>query len=150
MHAGREGRLLELLLDRLRLETLEPGGTYERAGVHEPAQLVAREQRLLQLCVPREPEMLGVREHGLDHLLGIALLAQDRGAVLRMLVERRVHLVVEVVEECRDAPELLVLTVLPGVRGCRSLDRERMPQERLALRLAREGPPGAFAPWLHR
>src|SRR5207245_6500155 len=141
MHAGREGRLLELLLDRLRLETLEPGGTYERAGVHEPAQLVAREQRLLQLCVPREPEMLGMREHGLDDLLGIALLAQDRGTVLRMLVERRVHLVVEVVQERGHAPELFVLAELSRVGGGRSLDGERVTQQRLALRVAREGLP---------
>ena len=40
---------------------------------------------------------------------GIALLAEDRRAVLRMLVERRMDLVVEVVEEGDDAPELLVL-----------------------------------------
>ena len=42
-------------------------------------------------------------------LLGVALLAQDRRAVLRVLVERGVDLVVEVVEQRGDPPELLVL-----------------------------------------
>ena len=45
-----------------------------------------------------------MREDRLDQLLGIALLAQDRRAVLRMLVERGVDLVVEVVQERRGAP----------------------------------------------
>ena len=43
---------------------------------------------------------------------GIALLAEDRRAVLRVLVERRMHLVVEVVEQRGDAPELLVAAEL--------------------------------------
>jgi hypothetical protein len=50
--------------------------------------------------------MLGVREHGLDQLVRVALLAQDRGPVLRVLVEVWVDLVVEVMEERRCAPEL--------------------------------------------
>ena len=81
-------------------------------------------------------------EDRLDDLLRVALLAEDRRAVLRMLVERRVHLVVEVVEERRDAPELLVAAELPRVRGGRGLDGERVAQERLALRVARQGLPG--------
>ena len=50
-------------------------------------------------------------EHRVDQLVRIPLLAQDRRAVLRMLVERRVDLVVEVVEQRGRAPELLVLAV---------------------------------------
>src|SRR5205807_1985075 len=82
---------------------------YEGARVDEPAQLVAREERLLQRRVPRQPEVLCVREHGLDDVLGIALLPEDRRAVLRVLVERRVHLVVEVVEQRGHAPKPLVV-----------------------------------------
>src|SRR6476469_9147696 len=67
-----------------------------------------------------------------------------------MLVERRVHLVVEVVQERRHAPELLVLAELPRVRGRGRLDGERVPQQRLALRVARERLPGTFASRLHR
>src|SRR5204862_47859 len=116
----------------------------------DPAALVAGEERLLQERVARQGEMLGVRKHRLDHLLGIALLAQDRGAVLRMLVERRVHLVVEVVQERSDSPELFVLAELPRIRGHGCLDGERVPQQRLALGVAGERLPGTFASRLHR
>ena len=88
--------------------------------------------------------MLGVREHGLDQLLRVALVAEDRGAVLGVLVER-VDLVVEVVEERGGAPELLVLAAPPRVQADRSLDGERVPEERLARRVAREGLPGLLA-----
>ena len=71
--------------------------------------------------------MLGVGEHGLDDLFRVALLSQDRRAVLRMLVERRVHLVVEVVEERRDAPQLLVASELSCVCSGRRLDGECVP-----------------------
>ena len=115
----------------------------------EPAQLVAGEEHLLERRVAREPEMFGVGEHRLDDLLGVALVAEDRSAVLRMLVERRVHLIVEVVQECRDAPELLVLAELARVSGRGRFDRECVAQERLALRVPRQRLPGAFACRLH-
>ena len=67
---GREGGLLELLLDRLRLEPLEAGRAHERARVDEAAQLVTGEERLLQRRVARQPEVLGVREDRLDDLPG--------------------------------------------------------------------------------
>jgi hypothetical protein len=89
--------------------------------------------------------MLGVGEDRLDDLLGIALLAQDGRSVLRMLVERRMHLVVEVVQQGGDAPQLLVLAEPPGVEPGRRLDRERVAAQRLALRVAREGLPGLVA-----
>ena len=124
VHAGGERRLLQLLAHRLRLEPFEAGRPYERAGVHEARELVAREERLFQRGVARECEMLGVGEHGRDDLFRIALLPQDRSAVLRMLVERGMHLVVEVVEERRDAPELLVASELARVSGGRRLDSQ--------------------------
>jgi len=49
--------------------------------------------------------MLGVREDGDDDLSGYPPRAGSR-TVLGMLVERGVHLVVEVVEQRGDAPEL--------------------------------------------
>ena len=88
-------------------------------------------------------------EHGLDDLLRVALLAQDRRAVLRVLVERRMDLVVEVVEERGDAPQLLVAAELARVRGRRRLDRERVPEQRFALRVPRERLPGLFASRRH-
>src|SRR6185437_15416853 len=90
-------------------------------------------------------QVLRVREDALDHDLGVALLAQDRRAVLRMLVERRMDLVVEVVEQRGHAPELLVLAELPCVGTDRGLDGQRMAQQRLALRVAGQRLPGAVA-----
>src|SRR4051794_13942635 len=108
----RERGLLQLLAHRLGLEALETRGADERARVHEARELVAREERLLQRRVARQAEVLGMGEHGLDDLVRVALLAQDRRPVLRVLLERRMHLVVEVVEECGDAPQLLVTAEL--------------------------------------
>ncbi len=111
----------------------------------EPGELVAGEERLLQRRVAGHGEMLGVREDPLDHDLRIALLAQDRRAVLRMLVERRMDLVVEVVEQRGDAPQLLVLAEFPRIRTHRGLDGERVAKERFALRVTSQRVPGAVA-----
>ncbi len=149
VHSGRERGLLELLLHRLRLQPVEPGRPHEPARVHEPRQLVAREEHLLQLRVARHREVLGVREDGLDQLLGVARVAQDRSAILRMLVERGVDLVVEVVQESRRTPEVLVLAVERRVVPDGGLDRERVPQQRLALRVLRQRLPRLLASRLH-
>ena len=104
----------------------------------EARELVAREQDLLELRVARQGEMLGVREDCLYQLLGVALVAEDGRAVLRMLVERRVDLVVEIVQERRCTPEDLFLAVHPRVEADRRLDGESVPQEGLARRVPRE------------
>ena len=62
-----------------------------------------------------------------------------------MLLERGVDLPVEVVQQRRHAPELLVLAELPRVRAYGRFDRERMAAQRLAVRIAGEGLPGALA-----
>jgi hypothetical protein len=148
--AGGEGRLLQLLLDGLGLEAVQPRRSDEPDRVDEAGELVAREQRLLERRVARHREMFRVRQHGLDDLVRVSLLAQDRRAVLRMPVERRVHLVVEVVEQRDDAPELLVLAELPRVEAHRRFDGERVAKERLALGVARQRVPGTVAGEVHR
>src|SRR5207247_11440790 len=142
VHAGRERRLLELLLDGLRLERLDPVRAYEPAGVDEPTELIAGEERPLERRVARQAEVRRVREDALDHRLGVALLAQDRRPVLRVLLERGVDLVVEVVQERGRAPELLILPEAHGVSADRGLDGEGVAEQRLALRVPREGLPG--------
>src|SRR5439155_1360455 len=124
--AGGEGGLLELLLHRLGLESVDAGGTDEPARVDEPGQLVAGEERPLQQRVARQLEVLGVGKHRLDHVLGIALLPQDRRAVLRMFVERRMDLVVEVVQQRDDTPAILVLAEMARVPADGRLDVETM------------------------
>jgi hypothetical protein len=142
MDAGREGRLLQLLLHRLRLEPVQAGRAHETARMDEARELVAREEHPLELCVARHREVLGVGEHGLDQLLRVALLAQDRRAVLGVLVERGVDLVVEVVQERDRPPEVLVLSVKPSVEADGGLDRLRVPEQRLARRVPRQRFPG--------
>ena len=104
VHAGREGRLLQLLAHGLWLQGVDAVRAHEAAGVNEARQLVAGEQRPFERGVPWHREVLGVGEHGLDDFLGPAFLAEDRRAVLGVLVEGRVHLVVEVVEQSHRAP----------------------------------------------
>ncbi len=86
--------------------------------------------------------MLRVREHRLDDLLRVALLVEDRGSVLGMLVEGGVDLVVEVVQERGDAPELLVFSERARVPAHGRLDRERVTEERFALRVTSKRVPG--------
>ena len=80
---------------------------------------------------------------------GVALLTEDRRAVLRMLVERGVDLVVEVVQQRRRAPELLVLAELLRVGADRRLHRERLPLQGLALRVLGQRLPGALTGHVH-
>ena len=117
--------------------------------MHEAGELVAREQHLPERGVPGHRQMLGVGERRVDQILRVALLAQDGRSVLRMLVERRVDLVVEVVEEGRAAPELLVLAVLARVEPDGGLDGKGVPAQRLALCVARQRVPGPLAGDLH-
>src|SRR3954464_14446186 len=58
MHTGGKRRLLQLLLDRLRLEPLEALRPYQRDSVDEAGELVAREERLLQRRVARNRQVL--------------------------------------------------------------------------------------------
>ncbi len=81
--------------------------------------------------------------------LGPPELAQDRSAVLRVLVERRVDLVVEVVEERHAAPQFLVLPELVGVRPDAGLDCQGVPEQRLARRVLGQRLPGVLAGDLH-
>src|SRR5262249_8732838 len=141
---------LQLLADGLGLERVDPVRPDEPARVDEAGELVACRERLLQLRVAWQPEVVRVRQDALDHDLRVALLAQDLRAVLRVLVERRMHLVVEVVQERGDRPELLVLAEAPRVGADGGLDGERVAQERLALRVFRESLPGLLAGRLRR
>ncbi len=146
----RERRLLQLLAHRLRLERLDPVRADEAAGLDEAGQLVAGEQGPLQRGVARDREVLGVGEDRLDHLLRPALLAQDRRAVLRVAVERRVDLVIEIVQERGRAPQLLVLPEAGGVGADARLDPERVAEQRLALRVRRQRLPGTVSGRSHR
>src|SRR5262249_29305760 len=143
--ALRETRLLQLLSHRLRLERRDAVGPHQAAGVHEARHLVAGEQRPFEQRFARDPGVLAVRLDGPDEPLGIAVLAQHRCAVLRMLIEGRMTLVVEVVQEGDIAPRRLILGELPGVRTHGRLDRQGVAPKRLALRPLGEQRPRGVA-----
>src|ERR687892_101915 len=125
-------------------------GAHRRDDVADVAvEFVAGEEGALERRVAGQLEVLRMGEDGLDDLLRPALLAQDGRAVLRVLVERGVHLVVEVVEERDGAPELLVLTLPARVEAHARLHCKGVAEEGLALRVPREGFPRAFAGDLH-
>ena len=99
VHARGEGGLLELLAHALRLERREPLGSHGRAGADEAGELVAGVQRVLELALAAHlDEVIGVREHRADEPFGIAELTQHGSSVLRVAIERRMPLVVEVVQ----------------------------------------------------
>jgi hypothetical protein len=150
VHTGGERGLLELLPDRFRLQRLDPVRPDEAARVNETRELVAGEQRLLELRVAGHLEVLRVGEDGLDQLLRIALLTQDGSAVLRVFVERGMDLVIEVVQESGGPPELLVPAEHLGVPADRRLYCEGVTAKRLALRVARERLPRLLASHIHR
>ena len=58
-------------------------------------------------------------------------------------------LVVEVVQQGNDPPELLVLAEVACVPPHRRFDRERVTQQRFALRVLRQCLPGALASSFH-
>src|SRR5436190_13823172 len=112
MDTGGERGLLQLLAHRLRLEPVDAGRPHEPARVDKARQLVTCEQRLLQKRVSRQSQMLGVGENAIDDIFRVSLLAKNRSTVLRMLVERGMDLVVEVVQQCDAAPALFVLAAM--------------------------------------
>ena len=59
--------------------------------MHEAGQLVAGEERLLELRIARDLLGARVREHRLYYLLRRAFVPEDGGAILRMPVESGVQ-----------------------------------------------------------
>ena len=93
-----------------------PVGPHDRAGHEEPGQLVDRVQRALHRAVARDAQEIGVRRDAADHLrrrVAALELGHDRPRVAGLrVVHVREALVVGVVEQSGDAPELLVLAAL--------------------------------------
>jgi len=86
-----------------------------------------------------------VGENGLDHDLVDTALAQDRRPHGRVVLERRMDLPVEVVEQTREPPEIRVLAEPLGVRADGGLDREHVTAESGLLDELVQGFEGAIA-----
>ncbi len=110
-----EARLLELLLDRLGRQPVDALGAHDRAGHDEARQLVDRVQRVLQRRLARDVEAVGVRgdrPHDLGRLAAALELGHGHARVAGL--EVREALVVHVVQQADDAPQLLVLAARGG------------------------------------
>src|SRR5512133_634545 len=91
-----EGRLLELLLDRLRPHALDARGADQGAGGDEAGELVHGIERLRHPGLAGDAHEVGVAAHCVDHLLRIAAVGQLLDCVAGMAgLEVRVALVVE-------------------------------------------------------
>ena len=82
--------------------------------------------------------MVGVPEDGVDDLSGIIERPQNLDADERVLLERRMLLVVEVVQQTGNRPGFLVAGVRPRVEAHGRLDTQRVLDEVLVLRVLRE------------
>ena len=133
--AGREARCFSFLRTERGSSVERPSGRTSAAGVHEAGQLVAGEEDVLELALARRDvlQVVRVREHRPDEPLRVAGSRRNARAVLRMLVERRMPLVVEVVQQRDAAPGVLVGAARPGVGAHRGLDRVGVPAERLGV-----------------
>lgn len=118
-----------------------------RAGGDEACELVASEEGVFESGLPRNVAVVGVRQDGADHFLGIAKLAEDSGTFGGVLAVGRVvavgpALVVEVMEERGESPTLLILALLAGVGTDAGFDSKHMLAEGLGLSVLAEQFPG--------
>src|SRR6266542_4163911 len=142
IHGAGEALVLELLLDRARLESGNgTSGTYERTGGDEARELVARVETAVELVDPREARIVRVGKDGVDDLRRHAAGQEYLGALHGMLRRRGMHLVVEVVEHARRPPGVGVSAVTIGVGTHGRLHGKCVLAETVRLReFSEEGP----------
>jgi hypothetical protein len=90
------------------------------AGGEETGEFVASEKSVFERGLARDAGIIGVGEDGADDFVGVAALAEDFRAFRGMLPVGRVivigpTLVIEIVKECGEAPELFVGALFAGV-----------------------------------
>ena len=142
VHGGGKRRLLELLLDRLRGHPDEPLRPDVGDGEHEPGQLVHGEQGLLHRGLAGNAHEVGVGRDGAHELRRIATRLEFADRVPGVTVrEIRIALVVKIVHQSGQSPQLDI-PVKPGRVGPhRGLDGEHVAAQRVGFRpLAKEGP----------
>src|SRR4029453_1205628 len=142
IHGAGETLVLELLLDRCRLE---PGdgaaGAHEGAGGDEARQLVARVETSVQQGHARESRVVRMGEDGVDDLRRGAAGDEYLGTLHGMVRGRGVHLVVEVVEHARHPPRLGIGAVTAGGGTHGRFHGQRVLAETVGLReFGEEGP----------
>jgi hypothetical protein len=112
---SRECRILQLLLDGLRLQVVDTGRSHQRSRVDQTGQFVASHEDLVQLRFRSDTrEIRPVRQDCVKHFLRPAVAAQMLDCAHGMFF--RIFLPVQIVQETRKAPNIFVLSESPGVR----------------------------------
>lgn len=128
-------RLLQLLEHALHGHVCELlRRSHECDGYNETGELVRRENRPLHRRITGLAGVGRVTEDAVDDLLRYAALSEDRRPCLWMLLDRRVNLIVEVVEQSDNPPRFLILVVYPRIVTHHGLDCETMFAEIRVLR----------------
>src|SRR5216684_6410737 len=141
-HAAFDGIHFQIE-DALRGADVGAGG--EKAG-----QFVAGEERVLERGLAGDVAVVGVGEDGADDFLRVAFLAKNLGTFGGVLLVRGVGfvgpaLVVEVMEQRGDSPELLIGGVLAGIGADASFHRQHVLAEALGLGVFAQKLPGVLS-----
>ena len=143
---GGEARLLELLLHRLRRQPVDPLRAHVGAGEQEAA--TARRRRRgssPSACRGRRPGSRRARRCRARSSGSTSSCSSSASAPRVAGLEIGIALVVEVVEQADDAPELLVLAACARVGAHRGLDGQAVAAQRLGLDPLRQEGPGLVA-----
>jgi hypothetical protein len=146
-----EGFVFETAFDGIHFQIEDAfRGANVGAGGEKAGKFVAGEEGVLEGGLAGHVAIVGVREDGADNFLGVALLAKDFSAFGGMLFVGGVRfvgptLIVKVVEQSGDAPELFVGAVLAGVSSDASLNGQHVLAETFGWRVLAQELPGVFA-----
>src|SRR2546428_5914552 len=146
VHATGEGSVLHLLAHCVRLHRAQRlVWLDQRAGDDEAAHLVHRIERLADVGVAGNIEVVGVRGDVVRKVFRPALLPQRRDADHRVELLRRTRLVIPVVDQPEHRPALLVLTESPRIGPHRGFDAAHMAAQLLRLGTRGHKVPGFVA-----
>lgn len=149
--ASREGFVFHALFDGAGFKIEDAlRRTDVGAGGEEAGELIAGKKCVLKRRFAWDAAVIGVGEDGADHFFRIAVLAENFGALGGMFAVGSVvvvgpTLVVEVVEEGNEAPELLVGTKFAGVGADTGLDGKHVFAQTFGLSVFTEKFPGIVA-----
>src|SRR6266849_8597324 len=128
--------VLKLLLHRLNFHVIETARwTYQRAGYQKAAQLVGCEQSFCHVGVTGHAGVSRMPHDRFDEAFGIAAATENVRARERMLIGRRKHLVIEIMQQADQSPFVnisIVVAVTLRARAHRRLDCQRVLAQAVA------------------
>jgi len=151
IHGPAEGLVLELLRHRLRRQVEQAlRRPDESHGNDEADHFVDGVDAAVEVAPALHTGVVGMPEHRVDDLLGDPASPQLRRADERVFLERRVAVVVEVVQQADDAPEVFIAAHPTRIPPHAGFHRERMLDQVWCLGPLVEQDPGFFACRDHR